>query len=102
MSHLQLTPFKTGEAYDQRRGANRVLNQTAVVQSGCHLAPIRRNQGEMTMDIKKMAELVRAKMQEVEEAGIFDELAQAAEVKGQLERKHLVDMNSHSIPHRRS
>ena len=31
------------------------------------------------MDIKKMAELVRSKVQEVEEAGIFDELAQVPE-----------------------
>lgn len=31
------------------------------------------------MDIKKMAELVVAKVREVEAAGIFDELANAAE-----------------------
>lgn len=33
------------------------------------------------MDIKKMAELVRAKVKEAEEAGIFDELAEAAKKK---------------------
>lgn len=32
------------------------------------------------MAIKKMAELVRSKVQEVEEAGIFDELAQVPEI----------------------
>jgi len=31
------------------------------------------------MDIKKMAELVRSKVQEVEEAGIFDELVRIPE-----------------------
>lgn len=33
------------------------------------------------MDIKKMAELIRAKVHEVEEAGIFDELAAVVEKK---------------------
>ena len=37
------------------------------------------------MDIKKMAELIRAKVHEVEEAGIFDELAEAAVEKEKLE-----------------
>lgn len=37
------------------------------------------------MDIKKMAELVRAKVKEVDESGIFDELAEAAERKKRLD-----------------